>query len=46
MVHVELRRITAQYQIQISDEIHAYIAILTELQILQWNKMVYSVHYI
>ena len=46
MVHVALSQITAQYQIQISDKIHAYIAILTELQILQLNKMIYSAHYI
>ena len=39
MVHVALRQITAQYQIQISDE-HAHIAILTELQILQLHKMI------
>ena len=26
-------------------KIHAYIAILTELQILQLNKMIYSAHY-
>ena len=42
MVHVALRRITAQYQIQISDENTCiYIAILTELQILQLNKMIF-----
>ena len=47
MVHVALRRITAQYQIQISDENTCiYISILTELQILQLNKMIYSAHYI
>ena len=47
MVHVALSQITAQYKIQISNEntcIH--IAILTELQILQLNKMIYSAHYI
>ena len=43
MVHVALTRITAQYQIQISDE---NIAILTELQILQLNNMIYSAHFI
>ena len=42
MVHVALRRITVQYQIQISDENTCiYIAILTELQILQLNKMIF-----
>ena len=45
MVHVALSQITAQYQIQMM-KIHAYIAILTELQILQLNKMIYSAHYI
>ena len=46
MVHVALRQITTQYQIQIVMKIHAYITILTELQILQLNKMIYSAHYI
>ena len=47
MVYVALRQITAQYQMQISDEnTSIYIAILTELQILQLNKMIYSAHYI
>ena len=46
MVYVALRQITVQYQMQLSDEIQAYIAILTELQILQLNKMIYSAHYI
>ena len=40
MVHVVLRQITAQYQIQISDENTAIL-----LQILQFNKMIYSAHY-
>ena len=41
MVHVALRQITAQYQMQISVKIQAYIAILTELQILQLNKILH-----
>ena len=45
MVRVALRRITAQCQMQISDE-NTCIHILRELQILQLNKMIYSAHYI
>ena len=46
IVHVALRRITAQYHIQISDEntyIHSYTG---RVKILQLNKMIYSAHYI
>ena len=47
MVYVALRQITVQYQMQLSDEnTSIHIAILTELQILQLNKMIYSAHYI
>ena len=38
MVHVAPRQITAQYQMQISLKIHA---MLTELQILQLNKIIF-----
>ena len=46
VVHVAQRQITAQYQIQISDEYTCIHSNTDRLTILQLNKMIYSAHYI